>query len=470
MRFWWLGLLVAACSLPPAEIKPRQERIQVEFPDGSTGEVWGHVLPDNPDLLLVEGDILVARPKSGPIPQGFSVEPQVLWGRLWPHGIVPYILDSSVTGPQRQVLQQAIAHIHEKTPVRLKTRENESDYIRFSSDEDPNGCNSFVGRVGGEQRLDLYCGPNGVPPVGTVVHEILHALGFWHEQSRPDRDEWVDIRWENIRPGWENNFIKYGYNARTATPYDYESVMHYSAYAFSKNGMPTIVPKKTGMETIGQRHGLSRQDIAAIQTLYTTPLVRIQSLSHYRAPASPAAYSFTRTLSNTGAVPARITGVASEGFITGIQSTLPIELPPGADVSLTLQAAPCTTAGFADARVVVELEGRSVPYEARLLRACFGRWPSEKVVVEARGLGGARVQLIYAEWGFATRYTVKAATATGPVEVSPAILESNLQRPLYTAIVQVAQPGMGQEVCFTLRPQNSSLSEPAPGSACTHVY
>lgn len=79
---------------------------------------------------------------------------------------------------------------------------------------------------------------------GVVVHELLHALGFYHQQSSTERDEYVKINWENIIPGHAHNFNKY---ARThvsnfGVEYDYQSVMHYSSKAFSKNGKNTIEP------------------------------------------------------------------------------------------------------------------------------------------------------------------------------------------------------------------------------------
>lgn len=60
-------------------------------------------------------------------------------------------------------------------------------------------------RRGGKQLLSI--GTN-CDRLGTVEHEFLHALGFWHEQSRPDRDDYVNIVWDEISPGNLNNLYK----------------------------------------------------------------------------------------------------------------------------------------------------------------------------------------------------------------------------------------------------------------------
>ena len=83
---------------------------------------------------------------------------------------------------------------------------------------------------------------------GVIIHEILHALGFFHEHSRPDRDQHVDINYDNVREGMNHNFMKL--NSREwfnmSIPYDTGSVLHYSGYAFAADkSIPSVTYKGT---------------------------------------------------------------------------------------------------------------------------------------------------------------------------------------------------------------------------------
>nr|CAD7573328.1 unnamed protein product [Timema californicum] len=110
---------------------------------------------------------------------------------------------------------------------------------------------------------------NGCVHHGVAVHELLHALGFFHQQSATERDDYVRILWNNIEPGMEHNFDKYAANQITNynTIYDYLSIMHYDGYAFSFNGQPTIQSLRGNVQ-LGQIDTMTETDIIKLERMY----------------------------------------------------------------------------------------------------------------------------------------------------------------------------------------------------------
>ncbi|XP_006557885.2 zinc metalloproteinase nas-13 isoform X2 [Apis mellifera] len=209
---------------------------------------------------LYEGDIMTTEEdeiKNGLIKTAFR----------WPGGVVPYyIKEEDFDEEDIEVIKNAIEDYHQNTCIRFRPYEkSDIDYITIEAKS--SGCWSLVGRHDRGQVVNLQ--NPGCVQHGVIVHELMHALGFYHQQSAADRDEWVAINWENIKPGREHNFNKY--DNRTVTDYgigyDYDSIMHYSSYAFSKNGEPTITPKKKNVK-LGQRKELSEKDTLKLREMY----------------------------------------------------------------------------------------------------------------------------------------------------------------------------------------------------------
>ncbi|XP_014829134.1 PREDICTED: meprin A subunit alpha-like [Poecilia mexicana] len=224
--------------------------------EADAGELGDDILEINRGLThLFEGDIAVNPKRNAILDQT----------RRWKFPI-PYILTDSLDLNAKGVILQAFEEYRLRSCVDFKPYEGESTYISFVK---LSGCWSYVGDDGTGQNVSIgaRCDTKAI-----VQHELLHALGFYHEQSRSDRDDYVKIWWDEIEEGKGHNFNKYEDDFITDlnTPYDYESIMHYRPFSFNKNeSIPTITTTIPYFnDVIGQRLDFSEVDITRLNRMY----------------------------------------------------------------------------------------------------------------------------------------------------------------------------------------------------------
>ena len=279
------------------EARGRCEREEIDSVDfGSTGDektVMGIVpLPGGEivaELIVVgdhavfEGDILVDRVDEIERPAAASdlAAPRSAGRKMpnfrWPNGIVPFTVDSSlrdpVTGAADSRVVTAMFHWMANTPIVFTPRTTESDFVTFTRPMQ-NVCNSFVGRIGGQQAINIGNGCD----TGAVIHEIGHAIGLWHEQTRADRDTHLAVNWANIRPEMAGNFKTYAernVDGQDLDFFDFDSVMLYPAFipdpSFVFDVNKPAMTRRDGSIYSAQRSGLSRGDISGVRYMYRKP-------------------------------------------------------------------------------------------------------------------------------------------------------------------------------------------------------
>ncbi|KAJ0173194.1 hypothetical protein K1T71_011370 [Dendrolimus kikuchii] len=200
------------------------------------------------------------------------------------HGIVPYYIDSKTYDSQlANIIISAFDYFEKATCIRLqKLRQRPTDTasmkdINWIYITNPSGIRQCV--HSNERRktdgVQMIVFGYDCMSLGDIVHEVMHVLGFSHEHTRSDRDQHISILWDNIKPGYKKYFEipKEGnvYNVESL-PYDYASVLHYPARAFSKNGQVTILTEPS--VKIGQREGLSEVDVEKVGLIYANECVK----------------------------------------------------------------------------------------------------------------------------------------------------------------------------------------------------
>ncbi|XP_063049596.1 high choriolytic enzyme 1-like [Engraulis encrasicolus] len=213
--------------------------------------------PGDPEI--VDGDVVVSTGLQ-------NADPCTARKCKWPsssNGLVyiPYVLSSRYSVRAKRYIKRAMQSFTNSTCVRFRRRRRERDYLYIQSRK---GCWSKLGRRGRKQVISLG---KGCVYRKTIQHELLHALGFNHEQKRSDRDLHIKVLWNNVRKGKKHNFRKVATN-NLGTPYDYGSIMHYSKKAFSRNGKPTLVAIPNPNVVFGRAKKMSRQDIRRVNLLY----------------------------------------------------------------------------------------------------------------------------------------------------------------------------------------------------------
>jgi hypothetical protein len=232
--------------------------------DGAPGAFWHPDIPEG--YVLIDGDIQVRLEDY----LEFLGGNRTVFGSVayWPNNLVPYDFvlggGGGVSAARQQLAIDAMNQIAGRTGLIFRPAVvTDFARIRFQAST---GNSSPVGLQGGAQVINIASWNTQF----VIIHEIYHSLGFWHEQSAYDRDNYIIINWENIQSGFSHNFDIRA-SASVYGPYDFDSIMHYPRWAFSSNGLDTITcrpPFAQWQNLIGQLDHFSFWDEIACRGIY----------------------------------------------------------------------------------------------------------------------------------------------------------------------------------------------------------
>lgn len=196
----------------------------------------------------------------------------------WPDGIIPYSYDDKVyTEKDKATISEAMEVFTETTCIKFqRTNEEESSVHQLKFVKSRLGCGTSVGYHGDRNESQLVALTNGcISKPGAIQHELLHVIGLFHEQCRYDRDEFIDIHWDNIQESQKSNFVKVSqkYSTTFNLPYDTNSLLHYPRLAFSKDGKSyTMTAKNNTNMKLGQtdlkKGGPTYLDLEKVRRMY----------------------------------------------------------------------------------------------------------------------------------------------------------------------------------------------------------
>jgi len=195
-------------------------------------------------------------------------------GFTWPEGRIPYTIAEGFNKTHIETIEKAVQYYNQEFEGCIRWVER-TDQQRFVIFENTGTCSSRIGvafyPLPISQTINIgKC----AHLLGHIKHEMMHTVGFYHEHSRSDRDEYIEIEWNNIPAEYQAQFTTYRWTVGYGEKYDYESIMHYSSRAFVRDytdkTMRSIVPKDKSVDPddIGFKQNLSEIDKVKIRKMY----------------------------------------------------------------------------------------------------------------------------------------------------------------------------------------------------------
>ncbi|XP_045761304.1 seminal metalloprotease 1-like [Maniola jurtina] len=288
-----LGLVMSILSLPLDKIGTKiailvfKQYLKNKFngQDSGVGNLLSlrGALP--PDVNVEEhsgyfqGDIVLDDAYTDKLVNSMLRNAYIGYDSRWPNNTVPYEFnDKDFDEEQRDAIRDGMKLIANNTCVKFRPR-MPKDKVYVNITANATGCYAhvgfFPGLIKGWRVLNYapYPPGEGCLTIGTIVHELMHILGFQHMHSTYDRDNYVRIIEENIIPGTESFFAILDSDrvSNLGVEYEIQSVLHYSPLAFSRNGNYTIEALEPYEGLMGQREYVTDSDWLRINRHYDCP-------------------------------------------------------------------------------------------------------------------------------------------------------------------------------------------------------
>lgn len=210
----------------------------------SQGKIYPRSVKVDDDMIIAYGDLIIGSADDLDSYQSGEKVLNIPPPELWPNGNIPYEIDDSIDDPnQKQIIKNVIQSLNQWAQLDIHPRkEHEENFVVFKRGNQH--CYANVGFRFGITNVSLSTGC----AEKEIYHEFLHVLGFFHEQNRPDRDEYIEILWENIDEENWSQFEKFSvesypqaFQNLNSNPFEFNSIMLYDSKAFSNTSDYSMV-------------------------------------------------------------------------------------------------------------------------------------------------------------------------------------------------------------------------------------